>query len=203
VDGVHLQQWDEPRVRARLDDIISVYKAAFLDVHEPDPVRAAAERKAYVRSHLSRHGLRVVVALDPRDDRVVGIAYGLPGRAGQWWHDVVWQALPPPAARDWLGDCFEVVELHVLPDFQGYGIGRRLLHRLLAGLPQRTAALSALEPTGSRARNLYSSEQFVPLLSEFCFPGSDTPYAVLAKRLPADGPGASDGRVSAGQRHGG
>ncbi len=170
-------------MRDRLDEVIGVYKAAFLDQHEADPVRAAAERAAYARRHLDHTDLRAVVALTA-DDTVVGVAYGLPGRPGQWWHDVVAAALPAWVAADWLSDCLEVVELHVLPRLQGHGIGRRLLRALLDGVPQRTAALSALEEPGSRARKLYTSEGFVPLLEHFRFPGNDTRYAVLAKRLP-------------------
>jgi GNAT superfamily N-acetyltransferase len=142
---------------------------------------------------VERRDLRAVAALTP-DDTLVGITYALPGRDGQWWHDVVAGALPEPSADYWLGDCLEIVELHVLPDYQGHGIGRRLLRELLADVSQRTAALSALEPPGSRARRLYDSEGFVPLLSGFRFPGSPTPYAVLGKEL--GGPAARRRRPS-------
>ena len=194
---VRLVRWSPARMRARLDDVIAVYKAAFLDVHEPDPVRAARDRAAHARRHFDRRDLRAVVALTP-DDTIVGIAYGLPGRPGQWWHDVVTQALPEPVAAYWLSDCLEVVELHVLPEYQGRGIGRGLLRELLRDVPHRTAALSALEPPGSPARRLYASEGFVPLLSNFLFPGSLTEYAVLAKELRGSRAG---GQSQGGRRH--
>lgn len=183
MSDVRLVRWSPPRTRARLDDVITVYKAAFLDEHEADPERAAHDRAAHARRHFERRDLRTVAALTD-DDTLVGVTYGLPGRAGQWWHDVVADALPAPVARRWLSDCLEVVELHVLPAHQGRGIGRRLLRELLRDAPQRTAALSALEPPGSPARRLYASEGFIPLLSDFQFPGSLTAYAVLAKELP-------------------
>jgi GNAT superfamily N-acetyltransferase len=169
-------------MRSRLPDVISVYKAAFLDDHEADPVHAARDRAVHARRHTERRDLRAVAALTP-NDRLVGITYGVPGQPGQWWHDVVTDALDAPAAADWLGDCLEIVELHVLPSYQGRGIGRALLRELLRGVGHRTAALSALEIPGSRARRLYTSEGFVSLLSDFYFPGSLTPYAVLGKRL--------------------
>jgi GNAT superfamily N-acetyltransferase len=169
----------------RLADVMHVYRRAFLDVHEANPGRAEIERTAHARLHLSRPGLRAVVALD--GDHVVGIGYGQPGAPGQWWHDVVADAVAADAgqevADDWLASCFEVVELHVLPDYQGRHIGRDVLRALLAQSSERTAALSALEPDGSRARRLYTSEGFIPLLSQFRFPGAPTRYAVLAKRL--------------------
>jgi GNAT superfamily N-acetyltransferase len=176
-------------MRSRLPDVIAVYKAAFLDDHEPDPVHAARDRSVHARRHTERRDLRAVAALTP-NDRLVGITYGLPGLVGQWWHDVVTGALDAETADDWLGDCLEIVELHVLPSHQGRGIGRALLRELLRGAPHRTAALSALEIPDSRARRLYTSEGFVSLLSDFYFPGSFTPYAVLGKRLAP----APDGR---------
>jgi GNAT superfamily N-acetyltransferase len=183
-------------MRARLAEVIAVYKAAFLDVHEADPVRAAHDRLTHARRHTDRRDLRAVAALTA-DDELVGITYAMPGRSGQWWHDVVAGALPPAVATHWLQDCLEIVELHVLPDHQGQGVGRALLRELLRDVPYRTAALSALELPGSRARRLYASEGFVPLLSDFRFPGSYTPYAVLGKELPPPGPRSRRGAMAA------
>lgn len=195
---VRIVRWSPAQMRARLDDVIAVYKAAFLDEHEDDPVRAARDRATHARRHFDRRDLRAVVAVTPGDE-VVGMTYGLPGRAGQWWHDVVAGALPTEEASRWLEDCMEVVELHVLPSHQGLGIGRDLLQELLRGVPQRTAALSALELPGSRARRLYASEGFVPLLSHFQFPGSGTEYAVLGKELTGRDGGDPPRPASAGQ----
>jgi GNAT superfamily N-acetyltransferase len=182
---IHIESWTAAQLAARLPDVMRVYRRAFLDVHEPFPARAEIERTAHARSHLQRPGLRGVAALD--GDRLVGIGYGQPGAPGQWWHDVVVAAVSADRGRDdaedWLGSCFEVVELHVLPTHQGHGIGRRVLTQLLAECGQRTAALSALEPDGSPARKLYTAQGFVPLLEQFRFPGGPTRYAVLAKRL--------------------
>jgi GNAT superfamily N-acetyltransferase len=180
-------------MRSRLPDVISVYKEAFLDNHEPDPVHAARDRSAHARRHTERRDLRAVAAVEP-DGRLVGVTYALPGRPGQWWHDVVTDALDAADAEYWLGDCLEIVELHVLPSHQGRGIGRALLRELVSGVPHRTAALSALDIPDSPARRLYSSEGFVSLLTDFYFPGSLTPYAVLGKHLtPPTGAPTSQG----------
>ena len=198
MDGgtIRLERWLPDQMEARLADVMHVYRRAFLDVHETNPARAELDRTAHARTHLARPGLRAVAALD--GDRVVGIGYGQPGAAGQWWHDVVTAAVTSEsgaqAAKDWLSSCFEVVELHVLPTHQGRRIGCDVLRELLASSDRRTAALSALEPAGSRARRLYTSEGFIPLLSQFCFPGGPTRYAVLAKRLAKRlQPAATDG----------
>lgn len=193
---IRLVRWTPVRMRARLGEVIAVYKAAFLDVHETDPVRAAHDRMTHARRHTERRDLRAVAALTADDD-LVGITYAMPGRAGQWWHDVVASALSPAATAHWLDDCLEIVELHVLPEYQGQGIGRELLRELLRDAPQRTAALSALELPDSRARRLYASEGFVPLLSNFRFPGSYTPYAVLGKELPPPAARRRRGAVTA------
>lgn len=185
-------------MRSRLSEVIAVYKAAFLDVHESDPRRAAMERSMHARRHTERPDLHAVAALTG-SDQVVGIGYALPGQDGQWWHDVVRDALEPADAQFWLGDCLEIVELHVLPEYQGYGIGRSVLRELLRDAPFRTTALSALEIPDSRARQLYDSEGFRPLLSNFQFPGSVIEYAVLARRLPPVGDGGWH-RVRAGSR---
>jgi GNAT superfamily N-acetyltransferase len=187
--AVRLSFWTPADMAARLPDVMTVYRRAFLDIHEADPARAEAERAAHARTHVYRPGLRVVAALaeDPAlpPDRapLVGVAYGQPGARGQWWHDTVVAALPEDTAREWMSDCFEIVELHVLPEYQGQGLGRRLLRDLLDGCGRRTAALSALELPDSPARRLYASEGFQPLLRNFSFAGGGTPYAVLVKQL--------------------
>jgi GNAT superfamily N-acetyltransferase len=187
--AVRLHRWSPAEMADRLPDIMTVYRRAFLDQHEADPPRAEAERAAHARTHVHRPGLRVVAALAedtglPADRApLVGVGYGQPGARGQWWHDTVVAALPGDVAADWMSDCFEVVELHVLPEYQGSGLGRRLLRELLDGCGRRTAALSALEMPDSPARRLYASEGFVPLLRNFSFGGGGTPYAVLGKRL--------------------
>jgi GNAT superfamily N-acetyltransferase len=185
-DDLVIERWSPARMRSRLAEIIGVYKAAFLDVHESDPRRAAIERTMHARRHTERPDLRAVVALSSAN-RVAGFGYALPGQDGQWWHDVVRGALSPEDGEYWLDSCLEIVELHVRPEFQGRGVGRALIRELVRDAPFQTTALSALEIPDSRARRLYESEGFRPLLSHFQFPGSAIEYAVLARRLPPPG----------------
>jgi GNAT superfamily N-acetyltransferase len=189
-EELRIERWDTARSTARLDDVMDVYRAAFLDLHEADPVRARAERKAYATRHLTSPGFTLVAAVDPTD-RLVGVGYGHRGTSGQWWHDVVRQAVAAvhgaQTAATLLDDCFEVVELHVLPSHQGRGLGGRLLAELTAGRSEATTALSALDDDASRtsaARRLYAREGFRPVLERFQFPGVATPYAILARATP-------------------
>jgi GNAT superfamily N-acetyltransferase len=193
---IRIERWDTARSTARLDDVMDVYRAAFLDVHETDPVRARAERKAYASRHLTSPGFTLVAALDAAD-RLVGVGYGHRGTPGQWWHDVVRHAVAAQhgeqTAAAVLDDCFEVVELHVLPSHQGHGLGGRLLAELTAGRPEATTALSALDDDESRrgaARRLYAREGFGPVLERFRFPGVVTPYAILARATVRSAPSA-------------
>jgi ribosomal protein S18 acetylase RimI-like enzyme len=134
----------------------------------------------------SRHGAAHHGAPQSGGQVLAGFIYGFHGRPGQWWHDTVAGALAtmyPPAATTWLADSFEVAELHVLPAYQGCGIGRRLLLELTSGRPERTAVLST-QDAESRARRLYRSVGFTDLLTGFHFSGGDSPYAVMGATLP-------------------
>lgn len=178
-----LEQGSADLFRARLPELVEVYRQAFLEVYEADPAQAAKERAALMQRHAHREGLRLVIAEEP-DGRIIGFCYTYHGRHGQWWHDVVVRALGPDAGRRWLGDCREVVELHVLPEAQGHGLGRRLLRAALDGSAERTSALSALDIRDTRARRLYVSEGFQEVLRGFRFPGTNTEYVIFAKDLP-------------------
>jgi ribosomal protein S18 acetylase RimI-like enzyme len=81
-------------------------------------------------------------------------------------------------ARRWLTDAFELAELHVLPEQQGGGLGRRLLEAILTTAPNPTVVLSTHDRE-SAARSLYQSFGFVDLLRDFVFPGSPEVYAVM------------------------
>lgn len=179
---IRLDVWTGSQALARLDDVMTVYGEAFLDVFEADPERARRERRVHVGGHLGRTDLAFVAALEETGE-LVGMTYGVQGRAGNWWHDVVSRALPPPDSALWMTDVWEIVELHVRPPWQGQGLGRDLLRASLGLSGNRTAALSALDDPTLPARKLYAAEGFVPLITDFSFPGGMTKYAILGKLL--------------------
>jgi GNAT superfamily N-acetyltransferase len=135
------------------------------------------------------------------DGLVTGFAYGFHGEPGQWWHDLVLARLTAEhgavAADHWLGDSFEVAEVHVHPDFQGCGTGRAMVLRLVAECPERTAVLSTMDGN-TRARRLYRGLGFLTLLSGFTFPGAPEPYAVMGAALPLRGLPRPGGRTQPG-----
>ena len=169
---------------ARVDQLLSVYAAA---------MRPAAEMLAGRRSIMAGHAayprFRALIAADNNGSgEPVGFGYGFRGAPGQWWHDVVARALAAShgaaAAQAWLEDSFEVAELHVVPGYQGSGIGSGLLLRLTSGRRERTALLSTRDAE-TRARRLYRGVGFTDLLTGFAFyPGGEPPYAVMGAELP-------------------
>jgi GNAT superfamily N-acetyltransferase len=177
---VRLVRWRGDDLLQRLDDVIAVYGAAM-----GYSVQLLQTRRGYVAGHTRRESFQAVATLDD-DDNLLGFGYGYRGAGGQWWHDQVRNALRRDARKFWLGDCFELVELHVLPAAQGHGIGARQLHELLSTAPHQTVLLSTPEApeATSRAWRLYRRFGFVDVLRHFNFPGDDRPFAVLGRTLP-------------------
>ena len=73
--------------------------------------------------------------------------------------------------------------MHVHPDYQGRGIGRRMVPALLHPRLERTALLST-QDADTRARRLYRGLGFGDLVTGYRFPGTDPPYAVMGAALP-------------------
>jgi ribosomal protein S18 acetylase RimI-like enzyme len=148
-----------------------------------------AGRYGYAIQHTERPGFRAVGAFAefPDGERLVGFGYGYLTAPGQWWHDQVRAALDRRTAKKWLPDSFEVCELHVHPDHQSRGLGRQLLHALLADLSQPVALLSTPD-SDTKAFRLYHADGFVDLARGYHFPGDARPFAILGVRLPLHPP---------------
>jgi ribosomal protein S18 acetylase RimI-like enzyme len=175
--------WTGAQLRARMREAMAVYAAA-MNYDE----LVGEQRGGFAASHSRYLDFQCRAALD--GDAVVGIAYGYGSRAGQWWHDSVRRAVPPSLARDWMRDAFELSELHVLPAYQGLGIGRALLLSLVEPVVFSTVLLSTPEgPT--RAFALYRRLGFVDLARNYLFAGDSRPFAVLGAQLPLAPPGSS------------
>jgi ribosomal protein S18 acetylase RimI-like enzyme len=176
--------------RAAIRELVAVYAAAM-----NAPERMLGGRESIMDRHATNPGFRCLTAT--ADGIIAGFTYGFHGESGQWWHDMVAAALATrsgtgvtaaeyaevEAPGAWLDDSFEIAELHMLPSWQGQGIGRSLLLSLTSGRPERTAVLSTADaPT--KARRLYRGVGFTDLLTDFRFSGSEPPYAVMGALLP-------------------
>ncbi|MCW2898121.1 MAG: GCN5-related N-acetyltransferase [Streptosporangiaceae bacterium] len=193
----NLRELDQREFVKRLGSLLDVYAAAMNPPREQIP-----GRRTIMERHAAYPAFRAFVferrrvslrlprpaGLPPSVADVAGFAYGFRGLPGQWWHDVVREALADaagkPHAKSWMDDAFEVAELHVHPAYQGHGLGRRLLAALCADRDERTVVLSTLDRAGSPARRLYSSVGMTDLLRDFAFPGGGQPYAIMGSPLP-------------------
>jgi GNAT superfamily N-acetyltransferase len=179
---VRIVPWTPRDLTRRLDDVVSVYGQAM--GYQPELL---ATRRGYMASHVHRRAFRAIASLDD-DDALLGFGYGYASEPGQWWHDQVRGAVPRNLREHWLGDCFEVVELHVRPSAQGHGLGAAQLRGLLAMATAKTTLLSTPEApeATSRAWRLYRRFGYVDVVRNFMFPGDSRPFAVLGRTLPLD-----------------
>jgi len=175
--GARIVDWTGRQFAARVDEAMRIYVLAM-----KYPEHTGVQRAVSARKHVSLSGFACRAALLD-DDTLVGFGYGYTTRPGQWWHDLVRRAVDQHTAHEWLVDAFELSELHVLPEYQGIGIGRRLLASLAAGIPH-TAMLLSTPDSDTRAFRLYRDTGFVDLARNYLFPGDARPFAVLGARLP-------------------
>jgi ribosomal protein S18 acetylase RimI-like enzyme len=164
------------------DRLVEVYRSAFAaPPYGVDEGEVASFATKLVR-HVRREGFRCCVAQDSSTGRIIGFAYGYTSRPGQWWRDIVAEAMDPQSRERWLSDAFEFVELGVMPEFQGKGIGGRLHDALLDRLPHRTAVLSTARQD-TPAQRLYRHRGWLVIVPELFFPGSELPYIIMGKEL--------------------
>lgn len=157
-----------------------------------------AQRRILWAANSTRPGFTATVALDhdaavhadPRDlhQRVVGIAYGFPGLPSSWWYREVFRGLRGAGmsaedATATLDDFDEVSEVHVMPGYQGHGIGRRMMDNLLPRLRRPVALLSTPEvpDEANAAWALYRELGFRDVLRDFRFGTDPRPFGVLAR----------------------
>ena len=181
--SARIEAWDGAEFVERVDDAMDIYAQAM-----QYPPHAASQRAVTARRHVANEGFACRAAvLD--DGQLIGFGYGYTTAPGQWWHDLVRKALTKDAAAYWLWDSFELSELHVLPAYQGMGVGRRVLTELAAGISHRAMLLSTPDAE-TRAFRLYRDLGFVDLRRHYLFPGDARPFAVLGAVLPL--PSADD-----------
>lgn len=184
--GIDVEPLGAADLPAHMHEVHMAYRAAFA---APPYGEGAAELTRFAQTlprHVDRDGFRLVVAREATTRQIVGFAYGYTGRPGQWWYDTVAAALGDARAREWMSDCFEFVEMALLPVMQGYGIGGRLHDALLDGQRQRTAILSTYR-ADTNAMMLYRKRGWEPLLEDFVYPSDspteDKPFVIMGKRL--------------------
>ena len=147
---------------------------------------AGALSDEWARERLPRHAERdgFVFLVARRSGELLGFGYGYTGAYGQWWTESVARSFSAAQRERWLDPPhFEIVELHVRPQFQRHGVGSALLAQLLTRQPHDRALLSTQR--GSRkARRFYAKNGWEEL-AEVDFGPGYPPYLVLGKVLEA------------------
>ncbi len=158
-----------------------------------DPAVREQRLRAW-RHDMLRPGFTCIIATTPNE--AIGVAYGFLGTRETWWDRQVRRGVAVAAsereADELMRDYFEVAEVHVSPEAQGMGIGRKMLTELLWNIPARTALLSTPEVAdeANNAFRLYRSMGFTDVLRHFYFDGDNRHFAVLGRPLPLESPTA-------------
>jgi ribosomal protein S18 acetylase RimI-like enzyme len=139
-----LAHLDGHAILERFAEIRTVYAAAF-------PHNSLEDHRWRTSRQAASPGFEAVVA-QAGDGEIIGFAYGLPLAADSSW----WNGLTPDPGEGFTTETgartFAVIDLAVLPDHRGRGLGRRLMDELLRGRPEERATL-ATHPseTGNQA----------------------------------------------------
>lgn len=114
------------------------------------------------------------------DNQPVGVGYGARSYPGVPWHDLVAPVfgLDHPAFQN----AFRIVELAVVHEHQGRGIGGQLHDRLLAAQPCPRALIST-GATNQRARSIYEQRGWRYLHTAFDVPDDPHQYVIMGKEL--------------------
>ncbi|MFF9771016.1 GNAT family N-acetyltransferase [Streptomyces sp. NPDC053086] len=159
-----------------VDEALAVQALAF--GLGPDEI---AVRRQIVQRHMQYQGARALGATS--HGQLVGFVYGMPNSRTHWWSTVVEPYLRAGGHDHWLDDSFVITELHVHPDHQNRGIGRRLITTITDSATEPRSILSAID-TDSPARGLYHSLGYTDLARQVHFPSAPRPYAVMGAPLP-------------------
>lgn len=136
---------DGQETLSRLQEIQQVYAEAF-------PSYDLADHQWRTSRQAQTSSFSAVIA--HMSERIVGFVYGLPLTAATGW----WDGMEPPPENGFTNETgnrtFAVIDLAVLPDQRGHGLGRRLLDELLRSRREERATLAA-DPQDKGAQAMY------------------------------------------------
>jgi len=145
------------------------------------------------RAEVIKPGFSAIIAED--GEGILGIAYGFLGSPDTWWDRQLRRGFfeaggPTPEDYEILHSYFELAEIHVLPGYQGKGIGRKLLETLVWNIPARFVLLSTPEVAheANSAFGLYRSLGFFDVLRNLEYPADSRAFAILGATLPLHPP---------------
>lgn len=165
-----------------VEQLANIYAQTFSQPPYNESPKVFSQFRLSLQRHVDLDGFACVIARNPADNKIVGFAYGYTSLPGQWWHDSVTDGLSPTLIESWFSDCFELVDLAVLPTEQGQGIGSSILDAITSCIPHRTAALSTLRAE-TIAFRLYQKRGWLVLNPTLNFPNIKRPYILMGKEL--------------------
>ncbi|MGG2933003.1 GNAT family N-acetyltransferase [Bacillus pacificus] len=134
-----------------------------------------------INRHIEYTGFKGIVAINDENE-VVGFTYGYRSLEGQYYNQLMREALNLEQVEEWLQDCFEFVELAVHPQYRNEGLGTTLHNKLLEGISNRTSILTT-QINNKKARSLYERLDWVDVLEAFHPNKNDIPYIIMGKTL--------------------
>jgi GNAT superfamily N-acetyltransferase len=137
---------------------------------DPAEIRASFAEYAAYRDFI---GLLALRGAEP-----VGVGYGAGSYPGVPYHDQLSACLG--ASHPALQEAWRLVELAVVPEVQGSGVGGRLHDALLAAQPC-PRALIATAVSNARARDMYLRRGWTVLTPALLLPGKREPHIVFAR----------------------
>jgi GNAT superfamily N-acetyltransferase len=161
------------RTSPLLDEAVRVFTAVW-------PGRAPSATRTSFARYANYPDFRGFAAID--DGVVIGFGFGVRSRPGGGWHDQV--AAHLGADHPALHEAWRLVELAVIEEQRGQGVGGGLYDALLGAQPCPRALL-ATYVTNHRARAMYARRGWYAISPAFQFRQSAVPYVILAKEIVA------------------
>lgn len=183
---INLQRVTAQQLDQVLPDLLAVYRAVFsLPPYNEGEQDVAAFAESFSR-HVQYPGFQGYVAQDDTG-QVCGFTYGFTVSGEARWHRLFFELLQLQSREAWLDDCFLLVELAVVPERQGQGIGGRLHDVVLADVPHRRAILSTAQ-NENPALSLYWRRGWEILAQDWFFPDAEQPSYLLGLDLDGKRP---------------
>jgi GNAT superfamily N-acetyltransferase len=151
-------------------------RAYGLTYPEDDPEE---NREAFDR-HARLDGFVGLVACS--GDEPVGVGYGTSSYPPLWWHEQLARVVG--ADHPALQDAWHLVDLAVVPAWQGRGVGGRVHDALLSTQPY-PRALIATGVSNIRARRMYAGRGWAPFIGPLQFPGKREAHIVFRRERVA------------------
>ena len=154
-----------------IEEALAVYARVWPD-RDLDEAREGLTRYA---GYPDFHGMLAL-----RDGEPVGVTYGVRSVPGIPWHD--WAAAGLGADHPALQDAWRLVELAVVEECRGLGIGGQL-HDALFDLQPCSRGLICTGSDNHLARRVYERRGWSYVDPAHMFPGMTKPYAILGREF--------------------